>query len=375
MQSFVGGYGPMVHPVAACATAAVSLEVAADMVALGKADVVVAGGYDDLTDEGIIGFADMAATADSEEMEAAGFEPSEMSRPGDRDRSGFVESQGGGTILVCRGSVARRLGLPVRAVVGMARSHSDGVQTSIPAPGLGVLSISLGGEASPLASALAELGLAADDIAVVSKHDTSTRANDPNEAAIHERLCAELGRTPGNPLRVVSQKALTGHAKGGAAAWQVAGICDLFDTGVVPGNPNLDSVDPAVQPGPWLVPDDRPLEMAAPPRAALLTSLGFGHVSAAVLLAHPQAFLAAMGDDERAEYRAAADARRSATRRRRQWATHGGTPAYVRPASRRLSGEDHQQRSRSEMDTLTDASARLGPEGSFVSTDGAGGRW
>ena len=40
MQSFVGGYGPMVHPVAACATAAVSLEVAVDLVALGKADVV-----------------------------------------------------------------------------------------------------------------------------------------------------------------------------------------------------------------------------------------------------------------------------------------------------------------------------------------------
>ncbi|OWG28032.1 hypothetical protein B9D92_20085, partial [Mycobacterium tuberculosis] len=45
-----------------------------------------------------------------------------------------------------------------------------------------------GGKDSPLARALAKLGVAADDVAVISKHDTSTLANDPNETELHERL-------------------------------------------------------------------------------------------------------------------------------------------------------------------------------------------
>ena len=74
----------------------------------------------------------------------------------------------------------------------------------------------------------------ADDIAVVSKHDTSTELNDPNEADLHQRIQDALGRTPGNPLLVVSQKTVTGHAKGGAAAWQVAGVLQTMATGWVP---------------------------------------------------------------------------------------------------------------------------------------------
>ncbi len=118
-QGLVGGYGPMVHPVAACATAAVSLEEAIDKITLGKAEIIIGGGWDDLSTEGILGFADMAATADNASMRSAGLDPAEHSRPGDRRRRGFVESQGGGSFVVCRGSVALALGLPVRAVVGV----------------------------------------------------------------------------------------------------------------------------------------------------------------------------------------------------------------------------------------------------------------
>ncbi|MGL4306445.1 MAG: fatty acid synthase subunit beta domain-containing protein, partial [Mycobacteriaceae bacterium] len=56
VQSYVGSYGAMVHPVAACATAAVSVEEGVDKIRLGKAQLVVAGGFDDLSTEGIIGF-------------------------------------------------------------------------------------------------------------------------------------------------------------------------------------------------------------------------------------------------------------------------------------------------------------------------------
>ncbi|HTY28802.1 MAG TPA: acyltransferase domain-containing protein, partial [Mycobacterium sp.] len=214
IQSYVGSYGSMIHPVGACATAAVSVEEGADKIRLGKAELVVAGGFDDLTLEAIIGFGDMAATADTEMMRAKGISDSKFSRANDRRRLGFLEAQGGGTILLARGDLALKMGLPVLAVVGYAQSFADGVHTSIPAPGLGALGAGRGGRDSALARSLAKLGVGPDDIAVISKHDTSTLANDPNETELHERLADSMGRSAGAPLFVVSQKSLTGHAKG-----------------------------------------------------------------------------------------------------------------------------------------------------------------
>ena len=112
----------MIHPVGACATAAISVEEGVDKIRLGKAEFVVAGGYDDLTPEAIIGFGDMAATADTEIMRAKGISDARMSRANDRRRLGFVESQGGGTILLARGDLAVKMGLPVQAVVAYAQS-------------------------------------------------------------------------------------------------------------------------------------------------------------------------------------------------------------------------------------------------------------
>lgn len=334
VQSYVGSTGPMIHPVAACATAGVSLELATDLIRSGKADAVIGGGYDDIGAEGIIGFAEMAATADDAEMRRAGYEPQEMSRPGDRRRSGFVESQGGGTFVVTRASTAVELGLPVRAVVVFANSYGDGLATSIPAPGDGALACVEGDDTSPLATALRRHGLSTDDISVVSKHDTSTHANDPNEAMIHETIQQRLGRTPGNPLRVISQKSVTGHSKGGSALWQIAGLCDVFDDAVVPGNRNLDSVDARVQPGPCLVVDDQPLQLRAAPRAAMFTSLGFGHVSVVGVLAHPdimeRTLQQRLGSDALEEYQHRSAGRRRASRRDQRWSIHGERRSYER---------------------------------------------
>ena len=187
----------MIHPVGACATAAISVEEGVDKIRLGKAEFVVAGGYDDLTLEAIIGFGDMAATADTEMMRAKGISDSKFSRANDRRRLGFVEGQGGGTILLARGDLALKMGLPVLSVVAYVSSFGDGVHTSIPAPGLGALAAGRGGKESQLARSLAKLGVGADDIAVISKHDTSTLANDPNETELHERLADSLGRSEG----------------------------------------------------------------------------------------------------------------------------------------------------------------------------------
>ena len=357
VQSYVGSYGAMIHPVAACATTAVSVEEGVDKIRVGKADVVVAGGFDDLGTEGVVGFASMSATADTEAMRAQGIDDRRFSRANDRRRGGFVESQGGGTLLLARGDVALRMGLPVLGVIAYAGSFGDGIHQSIPAPGLGALAAGLGGTDSPLAKSLAAHGVTADDIAVVSKHDTSTAANDPNESDLHERLATALGRDVGNPLLVVSQKSLTGHAKGGAAAFQLVGLSQLLVDGVVPPNRSLDCVDEALAKHQRLVWLREPLA-TGPLKAGLVTSLGFGHVAGLVALVHPEAFLATLDESERDAYQAAAR-RRRVDGRLRIARVMLGEEGYVKPRGRRL-GES--SKADLEAAVLLDATARLGED-------------
>ncbi len=366
MQSYVGGYGAMIHPVGACATAAVSIEEGMDKIRLGKAELVVTGGFDDMTEEAVTGFADMAATADTEMMRARGISDAHISRANDRRRLGFLEAQGGGTILLARGDLALRMGLPVLAVVAYAQSFADGVHTSIPAPGLGALGAGRGGRDSALARSLNRLGLAADDIAVISKHDTSTLANDPNETELHERLADALGRSPGAPLFVVSQKSLTGHAKGGAAVFQTIGLCQVLRDGVIPPNRSLDCVDDELAVAEHLVWPRQTLHMGDrfPLKAGLLTSLGFGHVSGLIALAHPEAFLATLSEEQRRDYRQRSQARVLAGQRRLSSAIAGGRPLYERPADRRF-GHDGPEKPQ-EAAMLLDPAARLGEGGTYA---------
>ncbi|KZM75421.1 type I polyketide synthase [Nocardia terpenica] len=369
VQSYVGSYGGMIHPVAACATAAVSVEEGVDKIRLGKAELVVAGGFDDLGIEGIVGFGDMSATADSAAMSAKGISDRYFSRANDRRRGGFVESQGGGTILLARGDVALEMGLPVLGVVAFAQSFADGVHTSIPAPGLGALGAGRGGAESRMAVELRKLGVTPDDIAVVSKHDTSTAANDPNESELHERLAAAIGRSAGAPLFVVSQKSLTGHAKGGAAAFQLIGLCQVLEQGVVPPNRSLDCVDDKMAEYPHLVWAREPLRFGDrfALKAGLVTSLGFGHVSGLLAIVHPQAFVAAIDPQRRADYQRRAEERRLTGRQRFAEAMCGGAPLYERPADRRLGGEGTSAKRirQLEADILLSDGARLSADGVY----------
>lgn len=362
MQSYVGGYGQMIHPVAACATAAVSVEEALDKIRIGKSDFVVAGGFDALSVEGITGFGDMAATADSAEMEGKGIEHRFFSRANDRRRGGFIESEGGGTVLLARASLAADLGLPVLGVIGFAESFADGAHTSIPAPGLGALGAARDGVESRLAVALRSVGVSADEISIISKHDTSTNANDPNESDLHERIASAIGRADGNPMYVISQKTLTGHAKGGAAAFQMIGLTQVLRSGLVPANRALDCVDPVLSKHSHLVWLRKPLDLRAKaPKAGLVTSLGFGHVSAMVTVVHPDAFYEAVrvarGAEAADAWRASAIAREEAGLRTIVAGMHGGV-LYERPVERNL-GVHGDAAKEVEAAVLLDSRARL----------------
>ncbi|SDM13427.1 fatty acid synthase, bacterial type [Corynebacterium mycetoides] len=366
MQSLVGGYGSMIHPVGACATAAVSIEEAVDKIAVGKADFVVAGGIDDVQVESLQGFGDMNATAETATMRAKGIADRFISRANDRRRGGFLEAEGGGTVLVARGSVAAELGLPVYAVIAYASSFGDGAHTSIPAPGLGVLAAARGGTSSRLARSLASLGLTADDVTVLSKHDTSTNANDPNESELHSLLWPAIGRDERAPMYVISQKTLTGHSKAGAALFQVGGLIDVLSSGTVPANASLDCVDPLVgEKATNLVWLRSPLALGkGTVKAAALTSLGFGHVGALVVLAHPGVFEAALAASGASvsEWRSRATARLRAGAGWLEAGMVGRRALFTQVENRRFhEGNAHD----GEIALLLDPAARLGEDGVY----------
>ena len=372
MQSLVGGYGSMIHPIGACATAAVSIEEAVDKIALGKADVVVAGGIDDVQVESLQGFGDMNATAETAKMTAKGIDDRFISRANDRRRGGFLEGEGGGTVLLVRASLAADLGLPVLAVVAHAASYGDGAHTSIPAPGLGALGAGRGRENSRLARSLRGLGLTPNDVSVLSKHDTSTNANDPNESELHSLLWPAIGRDEDQPMFVISQKTLTGHSKAGAALFQTGGIIDVFRTHRIPANVSLDCVDPLIAPkAPNLVWLRSPLDLAAAGhsvKAAVLTSLGFGHVSALIVYAHPGVFEQAVsqqrGTDAAAQWRERAEQRLRAGRAHFEAGMLGRAPLFEVIEGRRLPARDAKA---AEIAMLLDDSARLTEDGTYPS--------
>ena len=262
------------------------------------------------------------------------------------------------------------MGLPVLGVVAFAQSFADGVHTSIPAPGLGALGAGRGGRESQLAAALRKLGVTPDEVAVISKHDTSTAANDPNESELHERLATAIGRSEGAPMFVVSQKSLTGHAKGGAAAFQMIGLCQVLEQGVIPPNRSLDCVDEKMAEHPHLVWVREPLRFGEKfaLKAGLVTSLGFGHVSGLIAIVHPQAFLAALDPERREDYQRRAEQRQLAGRQRFAEAMCGGAPLYERPADRRLGadGTPAKQSRQLEADVLLSEQARLGSDGLYL---------
>ena len=199
-----------------------------------------------------------------------------------------------------------------------------------------------------------------------------SRANDPNESELHSLLWPAIGRDEDQPMFVISQKTLTGHSKAGAALFQTGGIIDVFRTHRIPANVSLDCVDPLIAPkAPNLVWLRSPLDLAAAGhsvKAAALTSLGFGHVSALIVYAHPGVFEQAVsqqrGADAAAEWRKRAEQRLRAGRAHFEAGMLGRAPLFEVIEGRRLPAQDAKA---AEIAMLLDDSARLTEDGTYPS--------
>ena len=259
------GYrGPNLSIVTACTTATHNIGMAARLIAYGDADVMVAGGAEyGTTPTAYGGFT--AARA----LSTRNDEPERASRPWDRERDGFVLSNGAGVIVLEELEHARQRGARVYAeVVGFGMSGDAYHITSPPASGEGA--------ARCMTNALADARVSSDHIDYINAHGTSTQLGDRAEC---EAVRAVFGEHASR-LMMSSTKSMTGHLLGAAGGVEAIFCVLALHEQVVPPTINLDDVDEGCE-GIDLVPGtarDARLEYV------LSNSFGFGGTNGSLLL-------------------------------------------------------------------------------------------
>ncbi len=266
-----GFRGPNHSVVTACSTGAHAIGDAARLIALGDADVMIAGGAEAAVCRlGIAGFA--AARALSTRYND---EPEKASRPWDADRDGFVMAEGAGCVLLEEYEHARRRGARIYAEVRGYGLSGDAYHVTAPAPD------GDGGFRS-MRNALENARLDPQDIDYINAHGTSTPLGDEIELAAVKRL---FGGHAGR-LAMSSTKSAIGHLLGAAGAVEAIFCILAIRDGVVPPTLNLERPCEGAE-DMNLVPREA---QQRPVRAALSNSFGFGGTNATVIFTDPEAF-------------------------------------------------------------------------------------
>lgn len=250
----------------ACATSGHALGEAAATIARGDADVMIAGGAESTVTPLAVGaFAQMRALSTRNDA------PEKASRPYDRDRDGFVLSEGAVVFVLEELEHARRRGARIVAELRGYGASADAYHLSSLAPGAE-------GSARSMRSALARAGMEPSELDYVSAHATSTPGGDGEEAA----AIAEVFAANKAALHVSAVKSMTGHLLGGAGAMGMFAAVLAIRDGIIPPTINLENVDPAcAQLGLNFTPN---VAVRKPVRAALANSFGFGGTNASLVV-------------------------------------------------------------------------------------------
>jgi len=258
-----GFKGPNHAVVTACATGVHALGDAARLIALGDADVMVAGGTEAAVSEiGMAGFcASRALSTNFNDNPTAG------SRPWDRDRDGFVMGEGAGVLVLEELEHAKQRGAKIYAeVIGYGMSGDAHHITAPSEDGDGAF--------RSMRAALKSARLAPADIQYVNAHGTSTPMGDDLELSAVERLWGDAA--PG--LAMSSTKSAIGHLLGAAGAVEGIFSCLAIRDNVAP--PTLNLENPSRE-----SPIDRVAKQAQPRQIdiALSNSFGFGGTNASII--------------------------------------------------------------------------------------------
>ncbi len=255
--------GPNHSVVTACSTGAHAIGDAARLVALGDANVMVAGGAESAVNRiSLAGFSACKALS-------TGFNdrPTQGSRPYDRDRDGFVMGEGAGCVVLEEYEHAKARGAKIYAeVIGYGLS-GDAYHITSPSP-------DGDGAFRAMSAALKRAGLTAHDVDYVNAHGTSTPLGDEIELRAVERLLGNAAAT----TTMSSTKSSTGHLLGAAGAVEAIFSILAIRDGVAPPTLNLDnpSVETAIDLAPHVA-RRRKIDVA------LSNSFGFGGTNASLI--------------------------------------------------------------------------------------------
>ena len=260
-----GFKGPNFSTVSACASGAHAIGEAGRLIQSGLCDVVICGGAESvIADLAFQGFHAMRALSTRNQ------EPEKASRPWDKERDGFILSEGAGVLVLEEEQRAKSRNACVHAKLIGYGASSDAYHIAAPEPE---------GKGAGLAmlKALESAGVAKEEVDYINAHGTSTPAGDKAEA----KAIQEVFKEHSKKLMISSTKSMTGHTLGAAGAIEsLFTILSLRDQ-TAPPTINLDNPDNEY--GLDLVPHTA---KEGKIKVALNNSFGFGGTNACLLFGH-----------------------------------------------------------------------------------------
>ena len=254
LQDHFGFRGPVTIIANACASGANAVGHGADLIRAGRADLVITGGYESLSELIYVGFDCLQAMS------------TDKCRPFDIARNGLMRGEAAAFLVLESAAHARQRGAKILGVVAGYGHSTDVHHLTQPHP-RGVALV------TAMRQALAQAQLAPADIGYLNAHGTATPLNDASEcAAFAELFGAEA------PVRISSTKAAIGHTLGAAGAVEALFALQALRTGELPPNLSVRQAEPAITSR--LVNGN---ERAPSLRATMSVNLGFGGSNAALV--------------------------------------------------------------------------------------------
>ncbi len=255
--------GPNISVVTACATSTHSIGEALWGIRNGRADVLVAGGAEaSNTQLGLAGFCSMKALSTRNDA------PEKASRPFDKERDGFIMSEGAGMLVLEELEHARARGAKIYGeLVGYGLS-SDAYHLTAPAPGGE-------GAARSMQMAIDSAGINPEDVDYINAHGTSTPLNDKFETMAIKLVFGEAAYK----VPVSSTKSMHGHLLGAAGAVEVAVCLLAMKNKLIPPTINYEVPDPDCDLD-YVPNEPREAEI----KIALSNSFGFGGHNGTLIL-------------------------------------------------------------------------------------------